>query len=127
MDYVGHFEIPAKDLERSKKFYANVFSWHAHDILEMSYTMLHTVETDKDNMPQKMGAINGGMISEEDNGGTNPVLVITVPSIDDYVKKIEEAGGKMVMPKTEVGDMGFYARFTDTEGVVMGIWEDRKK
>jgi uncharacterized protein len=43
------------------------------------------------------------------------------------VKKIEAEGGKVIVPKGEVPDMGYYAYFKDTEGNVMGLWESMKK
>jgi predicted enzyme related to lactoylglutathione lyase len=57
----------------------------------------------------------------------NPVLVIDVPSLEASLKKIQKAGGKVIMPKQKVMDMGWYARVTDTEGNVIGIWENIKK
>jgi predicted enzyme related to lactoylglutathione lyase len=53
--------------------------------------------------------------------------VINVPSIDEDLKKIEKAGGKVVWTKSPVGDFGFYAQVADTEGNVVGLWEDVKK
>lgn len=55
-----------------------------------------------------------------------PVIVINVPSIDEYLRKIEKAGGKVVISKMKVGDIGLYARFQDTEGNVIGLWQDLK-
>jgi len=123
MNSVVHFEIPAKDKVRSMKFYGDVFGWAFNDMPEMNYTIVYTTEVDEKYMPKKSGAINGGMMAESDNGGTYPVLVIDVPSVDEYVKKITDAGGRVVNEKAKVGDMGYYARVLDTEGVVIGIWE----
>ncbi|HLB51525.1 glyoxalase [candidate division WWE3 bacterium RIFCSPHIGHO2_12_FULL_38_15] len=127
MNSITHFELPAKDKERAKKFYTEVFGWKMEDYPEMNYTMVYTSEVDENYMPKKPGAVNGGMMSAKDNGGSFPVLVIDVPNLDEYIKKVEDAGCQIVMPKTEVGDMGYYARFVDPEGVVMGIWESKKK
>lgn len=91
----------------------------------MDYYMVTTVETDEKQMPKEPGAINGGLMKRQVKG-ESPVIVVNVPSVDDYLKKVEEAGGKVVMPKMQVGDMGLYARVTDTEGNVIGIWQDLK-
>jgi predicted enzyme related to lactoylglutathione lyase len=64
---------------------------------------------------------------KKDKTAPHPVIVINVRSIDVYMKKIKEAKGKVVMPKMAVGDMGFYARIKDTEGNIIGIWENKKK
>lgn len=126
MDKVVHFEIPAGDLERAKGFYKDVFDWKVEDVKDMEYTMLYTTEVDDKYMAKEPGAINGGMWKRE-KGDEKPVLVINVASVDDYVKKIEEKGGKIVTPKMAVGDMGYYAKFSDPEGNVLGIWENMKK
>ena len=44
MGKVVHFEIPADDLSRAKKFYNTVFAWKASDVPEMEYVMLGTTE-----------------------------------------------------------------------------------
>lgn len=126
MDKVVHFEIPADDLERAKGFYKEIFNWGIEDVPGMEYTMLYTTEVDGKKMAKEPGAINGGMWKRE-KGDEKPVLVIMVSSVDDYAKKIEEKGGKILAPKITVGDMGYYAKFSDPEGNVLGIWENIKK
>jgi predicted enzyme related to lactoylglutathione lyase len=39
------------------------------------------------------------------------------------LKKISELGGKVVVPKNMVGDMGAYAQFEDLEGNRIGLFE----
>lgn len=126
MDKVVHFEIPADDMARAKKFYHTVFDWEMADVPQMDYAMVTTVSTGEDHMPKERGAINGGMETRKYPGHA-PVIVINVSSADEYLKKVEQNGGKMFMPKTAVGNMGYYARVTDTEGNVIGIWEEMKK
>lgn len=121
MDKVTHFEIPADDLERAKTFYQGVFGWQIQQV--PNYHLITTVETDEKQMPKESGAINGGMM-KRDKPGEGPTIVISVSSVDESIKKIEAAGGKVVMPKIQVMDMGLYARFTDTEGNIIGIWQD---
>lgn len=53
----------------------------------------------------------------------NKVVHFEIP-VDEYVKKVEGQGGKLVLPKQQVGDMGLYARVSDTEGNVIGLWQD---
>jgi predicted enzyme related to lactoylglutathione lyase len=125
MDKVTHFEIPVDDMNRAKDFYKKIFGWEINDIPEMEYSLVTTVPTDEKNMPKEIGAINGGMLKKDDTS-TSPVIVIDVSSLDEYLKKIESAGGKVVLPKVEVGDFGLYARITDTEGNIIGIWQNIK-
>ncbi len=130
MDKVVHFEIPFDDPDRAKKFYNTVFGWEIQDFNlpgGIIYTGLRTVPVDeKTYMPKEPGAINGGMMKRSKDVPA-PVITINVSSIDGYLKKIEAAGGKRVMPKQEVPDMGFYSYFIDPEGNVIGLWETMKK
>jgi uncharacterized protein len=128
MNPVNHFEIPFDDEARATKFYSKVFDWQINAIPEMKYVMAHTAPTDeKTHMLKEPGAINGGMYKRDDKLSKAPVIVITVPNLDEHLKKIEEAGGSIFMPKVQVGDMGFYAQVKDTEGNIIGVWENIKK
>ncbi|MEW6145388.1 MAG: VOC family protein [Thermodesulfobacteriota bacterium] len=130
MDKVVHFEIPVDDLDRAKKFYSSIFGWELQDFQfaeGMTYTGVRTVQVDeKTYMPKEPGAINGGM-TKRTKDVSAPIITIHVASIDEYIKKIEAAGGKTVMQKQEVPDMGFYSYFIDSEGNVIGLWETMKK
>ena len=127
MNKIVHFEIPFDDKEKAMKFYKDIFGWELNDMPEMNYVIAHTVKVDEKFMPKESGAINGGMYKRDENSAQSPVLVIDVPSVDDYAKKIEKIGGKIIRPKHKVGEMGYYAQFEDTEGNVLGIWETIKK
>lgn len=130
MNKVIHFEIPADDIDRAKKFYGSVFGWGLEDYPMpdgMKYTGLTTVSADeKTHLPTEPGAINGGMM-ERTKDVSAPVIAISVDSVDEYVKKIEAAGCRVVTPKKEIMGMGFYAYVTDTEGNVIGLWQDLKQ
>jgi len=124
MDKVVHFEVPFDDEARAKKFYEKVFGWQITPIPEMKYNTVSTVETDPNtHMPIESGAINGGMYKRDETSAKTPVIVIQVASVDEYLKKVEGAGGKVFRQKTQVGDMGFYAQVIDTENNIIGIWE----
>lgn len=53
----------------------------------------------------------------------NPVITIEVASIDASLQQIEKLGGRVVRGKQPVGEMGFAAYFSDTEGNVLGLWQ----
>ena len=125
MNSVVHFEIPADDEKRAQDFYSKVFGWEIMKVPgDMPYYMLTTAPTGEDRMIKEPGAINGGMYKRKDN--EPPVIVIDVKSIDEHIKMVKDAGGSIVMEKKDIGDMGFYARIKDSEGNVIGIWEDSK-
>lgn len=130
MNKVTHFEIPAYDKERSKEFYSTVFGWQIVDSpVQMgggtgTYTSASTVETDQTTyLPTEPGAINGAII-ERTGQITAPVITITVDSIDEHLKKVTDAGGKIVEGKLEIENMGYYAYVLDPADNVIGLWED---
>lgn len=125
MNKVVHFEIPADDRERVKKFYSEVFDWGLDDfpMPDDVYTMATTSPVDENMMHLEKGAINGGIFTRSAEVPT-PIITIDVPSIDEYTEKIEAAGGSIAVPKGEVPDMGYYAYFKDSEGNLMGLWEN---
>ena len=127
MNKVVWFEIPFDESERAQKFYKDVFGWQINHFPDMDYYAAITTDTDPKTMePKEPGAINGGLLKRDDTG-KHPVILIEVPSIDEHLKKIEQNGGKTVMPKVTVGNFGLYARVSDTEGNVIGIWEKIKQ
>ncbi|MFQ5531611.1 MAG: VOC family protein [Candidatus Nanoarchaeia archaeon] len=127
MGKVVHFEVPFDEQERAKEFYSKVFGWNFQDIPEMDYIMAHTVECDENNMPKEYGAINGGMYKRDDKSATSPVIVINVENIDETLNKIQESGGSTFREKVTVKGMGYYAQVKDTEGNIIGVWENIKK
>ncbi len=126
MDKVVHFEIPADDIERAQKFYSETFGWKMNPVPGMGYTILHTVEVDEKQMPRESGAINGGMMQRR-APVSSPVVTINVADIDASLKKVEAKGGKIVMEKQKVGDMGYSAYVKDTEGNIIGLWQEIKR
>ncbi len=130
MDPIVHFEIPVGDLEKARRFYGESFGWKLQDwpMPDGSvYIGVHTTPIDeKTRHPLKPGAINGG-IMKKNKKTPHPIFAVNVKSIDEKVKQVEKAGGKVVMPKVEMMGMGFYAYVSDPEGTVIGLWEDAKK
>ena len=121
---VVHFEIPFDDGDRARRFYAETFGWQVGPVPDMDYTMATTGPTDAEGGPTEPGFINGGMFERgSDFEGRGPVLVIDVPSIDEALRTVEDAGGKTVVGRVPVGEMGFAAYFSDTEGNLLGLWE----
>jgi predicted enzyme related to lactoylglutathione lyase len=52
------------------------------------------------------------------------VLTVDVESIDQALKHVQAAGGRVVRERTEIPGMGAYAYFTDPEGNTLGLWEN---
>jgi predicted enzyme related to lactoylglutathione lyase len=125
MPKVVHFEIPADDVDRAKKFYGSVFGWELQtmDMGDGEYTSVKTTATDEQTqLPTEPGAINGGMFQRNERL-TSPVITIDVDGIDDALKQVEAEGGSTIQPRTAIPGMGAFAYFKDPEGNVMGLWE----
>jgi len=122
MDKVVHFEIPFDNKARATKFYTETFGWKMTEFPEMEYVMAQTAAVDEQQMPTEPGAINGGLFARPKEA-PHPCLYVGVASIDQALKKVSSAGGKVVTPKTPIPGMGAFARIADTEGNVIGLFE----
>ncbi|UCD17537.1 MAG: VOC family protein [Candidatus Zixiibacteriota bacterium] len=116
MPRIVHFEIHADDPERAAKFYTDVFDWNISkwDGPEQ-YWLCNTGNS-------KEPGINGGIMKRRDPAGS-VYNTIDVPSVDEYVDKISENGGEIVVPKMAVPGVGWLAYFKDTEGNIFGIMQ----
>ena len=123
---IVHFEIPADDVERAKKFYESIFGWkiEKYPMPEGDeYWGVRTTEVDEKHMPKTPGAINGGLMKRK-NPGQPFMNYIMVESIDKMLKTIKANGGVICLEKQEIGQgMGWIAAFQDTEGNLMGLHE----
>jgi hypothetical protein len=119
---VAHFEIPADDLERAKRFYTDAFGWKMDPVPNMEYTLVRTTEVDEKGVPKELAAINGGLMKRQ-APIEHPVITIVVEDMDASLKTIEKLGGKVAQKKMPVPGMGFSAYFTDSEGNLMGLFE----
>jgi len=125
LDKVIFFEIPVENSARARAFYSSVFGWKMNEIPEMHYTQVETVDADRmgvRGVPKEPGAINGGIVERREPVET-PVIYVNVENMDHAVANIEKSGGKVMKPKTPVGNFGFAAYFKDTEGNVVGLWQ----
>src|SRR5262245_1116783 len=117
MHSVGHFEMPYDDRERMAKFDQDAFGWQTRMLGEEmgNYVIATTTETDESG-PKKPGAINGGFFARKpDWPGQHPSLVIAVDDIQAAMKKVAEAGGKVLGEPIEIPGIGQYVSFVDTE------------
>ncbi|MGA8211268.1 MAG: VOC family protein [Nocardioidaceae bacterium] len=119
---VVHFEIPFDDRARAGRFYREAFEWTFQDIEELDYVLATTGPSDQ-GPPGEPGFINGGMMAR---GGPlrSPVVTIDVADIEATLRTVERLGGARLTDRQAVGEMGFAAYFTDSEGNVMGLWQN---
>ena len=123
MDHtIVHFEIPADDVEKLKKFYSDLFGWKIEKTPgHPEYWMIETVPVDEKGNAVRPG-VNGGIMKRQ-NPEHKPVNYVAVESVDDYVKKIEALGGRMIVSKMEVPGVGWWALALDPEGNQFAILE----
>jgi uncharacterized protein len=111
MNKFCHIEIPAPEMEKTVKFYIEVFGWEVELFPDKTYAMF------------KDGAVGGGFdptLSIQKDGVN---LILEVDDIPAKLEEIVEAGGKIVKEKTEIGEgYGFYASFLDVNGNRLSIW-----
>ena len=109
------FEIPAHDIDRAVKFYNQVLSYSMAHFTMYNCTMAM--------FPCETGV--GGAICKQENlepsANGSVVYLDCGPDLSVALAKIEPAGGKVIMPKTPIGEHGFIALFLDTEGNRVGL------
>jgi len=110
---VTHFEVTGKDGKLLQDFYGKVFSWEIKADNPMSYGMLSSQDG------QGIGGGISGGAGEQGGGGVT--FYVEVASLEDTLKDIEAAGGKTVMPPSDVPGGPRMAQFTDPEGHMIGL------
>ena len=121
---VSHFEIPARDIVRAARFYREVFGWKVEPLAWEGHPYFTVRGAGGEASPSGREGIDGGILPI-DAGADHPLLVIhiTEASLDDCLRRVVAAGGWLDRPAQPVGAMGFFARFRDSEGNLMGLWQ----
>jgi predicted enzyme related to lactoylglutathione lyase len=121
MPTIVHFEIPSDDIQRSKKFYNELFGWNIEKWAGLSegmeYWLISTVD-DKGNK-----ALGGGMMKRQSPQQLGITNYFDVKSVQESSAKVEQLGGKVIMPKSPVPGMGYMAVCKDSESNGFGIFE----
>jgi hypothetical protein len=110
-DYVSWFEIPAVDFHQAVQFYNQIFGidmvQNITDVNAMAF------------FPVTSG-IGGAIIAGPGSvpSDTGPLIYLNGgKDLSTVLNKVEEAGGRIVMPKTSIGeDAGYFAIFIDCQG-----------
>jgi predicted enzyme related to lactoylglutathione lyase len=110
------FEIPASDIKRAVKFYGTILGVEL-SIAEMmpGYKMAM--------LPAEEG-VGGGIVQGEGYTPSAVGALVYLNAGEDLavaLSKVESAGGKILVPKTNIGENGFFAFVLDTEGNKVGL------
>jgi predicted enzyme related to lactoylglutathione lyase len=119
MNPVIHFEMPAVDRKRMSDFYTKTFGWQTQILGEEmgGYVLANTTESDETGRPKTLGSINRGFYQKtEDPLSHAPSVVIGVENINEHMKKVTSAGGKIIGEPMDIPGVGKWVSFTDTEG-----------
>jgi uncharacterized protein len=113
-------EMPVKDLDRAVKFYEGLlgakFETNQDDVRRISVianqdeknTVGVSLTQTKDFTPSRDGVL---------------VYFMAWDNVEKLLKQVEDLGGKMVIPKTDMGGgFGFFSTFEDTEGNVLAFY-----
>ena len=131
MDPVVHFEMPSEDNKRAADFYGKAFGWQTQQLgAQMGeYMVVTTTETDEQRMIKKPGTINGGFFKRT-KPDQQPSVVIAVKDVQESMKKVEAAGGKVLGGQKpgvpdDIPGIGLYVSFIDTEGNRVGMLQPK--
>ena len=112
---IVHWEIMGDDAESQKAFYGRVFDWTFEPV--EGFENYHMVASEDAGLG---GAVGRG--SDELPGYIT--FYVQVTSIDDSLDEIEEAGGKTIVPRTEIPGTVTFALFNDPAGNLVGLVEE---
>jgi predicted enzyme related to lactoylglutathione lyase len=118
---ISWFEIGTTDLERAAKFYETIFNIKLNPLdlpnIKMRMFPLNDMAT------QVGGALvnSGGFHKPSATDG--PLIYLNGnPDVQQVLDKVEAAGGKILVPKTEISpEYGFMAVIIDTEANRIGL------
>lgn len=118
MPTIVHFDIPADDPARAKRFYSALFNWNFQANPGFPDFYLFTT-SDMEGQPGV-----GGGLGKRGSPEQRITHYIGVTSIEKYLKDVERLGGKVVLQKMSVPSFGYLAQCQDTEGNLFGLWQE---
>jgi len=112
---ISWFEIPAADLSRAQKFYEMIF--------DITMIPMDTPNIKMRMFPlQDMMGVGGALVHNADfykpSATEGPLIYLNAnPDVQLVLDKVETAGGKIMVPKTQISpEYGYMAVLMDTEG-----------
>jgi predicted enzyme related to lactoylglutathione lyase len=123
---VMHFEIQAADVQKAIAFYQRLFGWQFTRWGEVDYWLITTG-------PEDQPGINGGLLPrrgpEPADGQSVNAYVCTahVPSLDEALARLAEAGGSVAHPKMPIPGVGWLAYGKDGQGNIFGMMQPDPK
>lgn len=119
---ISWFEIPVTDLNRAQRFYETIFGIQLMP-MDMPNIKMRVFPVD-DLMTGVSGALadTGGEFHKPSANEGVLIYLNANPDVQKVLDKVESAGGKIIVPKTEISpEHNYMAVFIDTEGNRIGI------
>lgn len=116
---VGWFEIYVQDMSRAKKFYETVLGV----VLANLESPSDELEMQSFPMNMEAGGASGALARMEGcpSGGMGTLVYFSCEDCAVEASRVAGAGGKLCKPKMAIGEYGFIALVTDTEGNMIGL------
>ena len=117
---ISWVEIPATDLARAQLFYEKIFDLN---LVAMDFPNIKMRMFPLDDMMGVGGALvdSGGF--HKPSGTDGPLIYLNGnPDVQNILDKVEAAGGKILLPRTDISPHGFIALVSDTEGNTIGLY-----
>ncbi len=113
---ISWFEIPATDIDRAQKFYETVFEIQMQP-MDFGNTKMRMFPID-DPMKGIGGTIIDSSGFHKPSATDGPLIYLNGnPNLQIFLDRVEAAGGKIMVPKTEISpEYGYMGIFLDTEG-----------
>ena len=116
-----YFDFTVKDLDKAKTFFEIVLNWR-FEKFPMPYDY-YRIQAGASGEPGIDGGI--GAIADAPTAEGRPLTQVTipVPSVDDCIAKVEEAGGRVIEPKIAIPGIGWFAACAEPGGLLFGVME----
>jgi predicted enzyme related to lactoylglutathione lyase len=108
-----HFAIHTDDIERAKKFYDQVFEWGFTSYGPSDFLQ---IKDDKTERGELIGALQSRKYSPLKEKIIGLECTVTVDNVEEIIKRVQNSGGQILMPKTAIPYVGWITKFLDTEG-----------
>jgi predicted enzyme related to lactoylglutathione lyase len=116
-----HVELQTNDVQKAKAFYSKLFNWSLEDVPMpggSTYTLIGVVTGTGGGMVQSMALANKA---------PHWLAYIGVEDVATTTRNARELGAKVVLDKTEVGEMGWMSILTDPTGATFALWEAKPR
>ncbi len=110
---IAHLELSAKDPAAASEFYSKLFGWKIQHNEQFNYYIF-----------EGEGGPRGGFVTadEKEHHAGEVVVYIGTDDIDGSLRRVEELGGKVLHPKTEIPGIAWWALFADPTGNRLGLY-----